>query len=96
MSKLVRDGLVEEIRRDEGRRVVDVAEVGEYEGLLSKKLVEEATEWAVDRDVRELADCLEVLHAIVGHMGIPWAEVERLRQLKREQRGGYEGRHVLR
>lgn len=63
--------------------------------LLLLKLQEETAEVAVaDTDsevLDELADVLEVVHAIADTLGSSFAEVERRRINKRDRRGGFDG-----
>jgi predicted house-cleaning noncanonical NTP pyrophosphatase (MazG superfamily) len=57
---------------------------------LEAKLSEELTEYLESHSIEEMADLLEVMHGILYHKGIPWDELERVRQEKRVQRGGFE------
>lgn len=65
----------------------------EYKAELIKKLDEEVKEFAEAGDLEELADVIEVIEAIKN---LPeYAEVEATRQKKREERGGFEKRIIL-
>lgn len=63
--------------------------------LLLLKIQEEAAEVAVagtdEEMLEELADVLEVVHAIAGKMGISVDDVERKRRAKRARLGGFDG-----
>ena len=53
---------------------------------LAKKLVEESVEFLISLNIEELADVQEVLHRICELLNI---DVERLRELKNEEKGGF-------
>ncbi|MCP2338087.1 nucleoside triphosphate pyrophosphohydrolase [Actinomadura rupiterrae] len=95
-EKLVRDRIPEIIRGS--GRVPDVrtASVDEYAALLRAKLREEVDEYLADGDPAELADVLEVLHALAGWHGMSPDELEDARAAKASERGGFGGRVVLR
>lgn len=95
MEKLVRDGVPELIRAEGGDPDVRVAGESEYVSLLRNKLYEEAGEYAAGGDVDELADVLEVLHALARTHGAGPADLEARRAAKQAERGGFEGRRVL-
>ncbi len=70
-----------------------IASAEEYKAELIKKLQEEAAEFAEAGDAAELADVLEVVEALKR---LPeYADVERIRLEKREERGGFEERIIL-
>lgn len=65
--------------------------------LLKDKLLEEVEEvcdaYAKEDKQQlkeELADVLEVVHAIMYHHGFPAEEIETIRTLKKEKKGGFE------
>lgn len=92
-EKLVRDGipaLLDEKGVAYEKRIADDAE---YKIELVKKLVEEATEFSEVTSVEELGDVLEVITAL---RKLPeYADVEEVRKAKRDERGGFEGRVIL-
>ncbi|PSL55531.1 putative house-cleaning noncanonical NTP pyrophosphatase (MazG superfamily) [Saccharothrix carnea] len=93
-GKLVRDLVPDLIRAEGGDPVVRRATPGEYRERLIAKLVEEAVEaaGAVGDDlVEELADVLEVVHAISAHHGVPFDRIEAARVRKAVERGGFAG-----
>lgn len=68
-------------------RRIESAEVTRRE--LRKKLVEECAEYLLDPSVGELADLLEMLHALAAHdLGVVWTEVTREMMEKAGERGG--------
>jgi len=94
-DKLVRDRIPELVREDGETPVTHAAGDEEYERRLADKLEEEIAEFREDRTLRELADVLEVVHAVREHRGVAAAELERLRAEKRAKRGGFDDRIVL-
>jgi predicted house-cleaning noncanonical NTP pyrophosphatase (MazG superfamily) len=87
--KIVRDGLVDRIPKEALRNE------GSTEAVLSMlqaKITEETGEFAASgwTDPKELADALEVLHALARHSGIEWEVVETARIEKRTTHGGFE------
>lgn len=58
---------------------------------LRKKLVEEAVEYLLDPSKAELADVVEVCHALsVVDLHCNWSDIESVRLLKKAERGGFE------
>ena len=62
---------------------------------LDEKLDEEVCDYQVTKDLAELADVLEVIHAIVETSGISFEEFEQIRLKKREKRGGFSKKILL-
>ena len=65
--------------------------------LLKNKLLEETEEMfqvyeieSPEKLKEEMADIMEVLHAIAYHKGFTLDEVEKIRTIKKEKRGGFE------
>jgi len=95
-NKLIRDRIPEIIaaasdRRYETRQLTDA----EYASALDQKLGEELQEYLSSGDVAELADLVEVVHAIVQHKGLALDTFEQLRQQKHQERGGFTQRLLL-
>ncbi|MFB6367901.1 nucleoside triphosphate pyrophosphohydrolase, partial [Paenibacillus elgii] len=70
----------------------------EYIKMLSIKLQEELDEFIEAGElekITELADLVEVVYAILEHKGISIEEFERIRQEKKEMRGGFGERLLL-
>ncbi|MPY65164.1 nucleoside triphosphate pyrophosphohydrolase [Deinococcus sp. SDU3-2] len=86
-GKLVRDG-IPRLFPTSTYRVLDAAEYGE---ALRAKLTEEVREYLSDGTMEELADVLEVLHALAAWHGLTPKELERLRAQQAAERGGFAG-----
>ncbi|MEU5991267.1 nucleoside triphosphate pyrophosphohydrolase [Spirillospora sp. NPDC047418] len=95
-EKLVRDRIPEVIRAAGGRPETRVADPAEHGARLRAKLVEEGGEYIASGDPEELADVLEVVHALAAAHGISPAELEHLRSAKAAERGAFSKRLVLR
>ena len=87
-GKLVRDG-IPRLFPTSTSRVLDAADCGE---ALRAKLTEEVGEYLADGTPEELADVLEVLHALAARHGLTPGDLERLRAQKAAERGGFAGR----
>ena len=58
---------------------------------LRQKLLEETQEFLDSPDdPAELADILEVMEAILDQMDLSWAQLQDIKQAKREARGGFQ------
>ncbi len=97
-GKLVRDRIPEIIRATGGNPSTEVLSPDAYTSSLDEKLREEVQEF-LDADVthrlEELADVLEVMHALAQNHGFGWEAVEEFRREKAERRGGFGGRLFL-
>ena len=94
-NKLVRD-FIPDIIENSGRFCdVCILEDEAYTNCLNEKLQEEVSEYLADKTIEELADILEVLHAIAQSQGYAFSEVENLRREKKLSRGGFEKRIFL-
>lgn len=97
-NKLIRDKIPEIMEKDgktfEMRTLSDI----EYREMLDKKLHEELKEYeeANDSDhIAELADIVEVIHAIVESKGISIEQFEQVRIAKKTDRGGFSDKLFL-
>lgn len=88
IGKLVRDRIPERFPASR-YRVLDDAEFG---AALRAKLTEEVGEYLADGTPEELADVLEVLHALAALHGLTPGELEEMRVRKAAERGGFAGR----
>lgn len=88
MPKLVRDRIPDLFPANTYR----VLDQGEYESALRNKLTEEVQEYLTNRTPEELADVLEVLHALAALHGMTSDGLETLRARKAAERGGFAGR----
>ncbi len=92
-EKLVRDGIPAILDKKGIPYEKRIASDAEYRTELIKKLVEEAAEFAEQGDPEELADVLEVIEAL---RKLPeYVDAETLRLVKREERGGFDERIIL-
>ncbi len=89
-NKLVRDGIPEIIAASGKKcRVSQVSGARLIKGL-QEKLFEEMEEFVQsDCDLEELADILEVVEALACQLGSDLSEIMRLKEAKRERRGGF-------
>ncbi|WP_233618050.1 nucleoside triphosphate pyrophosphohydrolase [Actinomadura sp. WAC 06369] len=95
-EKLVRDRIPEIITGSGRTPQTRIAGQDEYTSLLRAKLSEEVTEYTADADPDELADILEVVHALAAVHGLSPGDLERRRAAKAAERGGFTRRVVLR
>ncbi len=94
--KLVRDRIPEIIRAAGGQCETEVLAESAYLELLEQKLQEELTEYLESREPEELADLLEVMQAVAAARGISWETVLSVQADKRQARGGFQKRILLR
>jgi predicted house-cleaning noncanonical NTP pyrophosphatase (MazG superfamily) len=98
MRKLVRDRMAEIIRANGDEAVVYRADLDEYRQRLRDKLTEEVEEFLGAADgadaLEELADVVEVVHALVRDLGYAVEDLERVRSAKAEARGAFAERVV--
>ena len=94
-NKLVRDKIPDIIENNNGKPICRILNENEYKKELDKKLLEEVKEYLKDDNVEEIADILEVLHAILEYKNISVEEIEKIRLSKKEKRGGFEKRIFL-
>ncbi len=94
--KLVRDRIPEIIEKSGKGCVFSVLDHDEYVAMLDEKLNEELREYQESKSLEELADLLEVMMAVAKARGSSFEEVEAIRRAKSAERGGFEGRILLR
>lgn len=94
-DKLVRDKIPQLIREDGEHPVTTNVEGEELERRLRDKLVEEANEYHESGAPEELADVLEVIHAICDRTDVTFGRLEELREAKQDERGGFQDGVVL-
>ncbi|MCP3776706.1 nucleoside triphosphate pyrophosphohydrolase [Paenibacillus sp. MZ04-78.2] len=97
-NKLVRDKIPQIIESSGKQAEIRVLDDAEYIKMLSIKLHEELDEFIEAGElekITELADLVEVVYAILEHKGISIEEFERIRQEKKEKRGGFGERILL-
>ena len=93
--KIVRDRIPEIIMNSGKTPIFEAVSVEDAIIGLEEKLSEELTEYLEDHSLEEMADLLEVMHGILFLKGIDWSEVEKVRIQKRDERGGFEDRLLL-
>lgn len=94
-DKLVRDRIPEIIESCGNKCEVEVVSDDVALEYLYKKLNEEVGELLEDKNLDEIADCLEVLFAIGGKYGYSEDEVLGRRNEKKLERGGFEDNLIL-
>jgi len=94
-NKLVRDKIPEIIRGRGDTPVVEILDDERYFGALNEKLTEEVAEYLENHSIEELADILEVIHAIAKCKGLAMDDIEQIRRDKHSERGGFGGRVSL-
>lgn len=95
MEKLVRD-FIPEIIEQSGRTPIHYRATDEqYRKFLREKLKEEVQEFLDAESVEELADVLEVIEAIHEAYNFTKESVLSVKKDKRNARGGFGGRVVL-
>ncbi|GAA0466297.1 nucleoside triphosphate pyrophosphohydrolase [Alkalibacillus silvisoli] len=92
-NKLVRDKIPEIIAASGKNFTTETLTQEDYIKELQKKLSEEADEYFeashVDQALGELADILELIHALAQVHGSTFDQIENIRQEKVENRGGF-------
>lgn len=94
-NKLVRDKIIEIIKRKGEKAVFHIADEEEYWEKLKEKLREEAEEFTKDSSMSEVADILEVIDAICEYKNFDKIELEKMKNKKAEERGKFEKRIIL-
>ena len=96
-GKLVRDRIPQINREDGAEPVTYTAGRQEYRDRLRDKLGEEVAEFLEADDAKapeELADVLEVVHALATDLGVDPRQLEKIREVKASERGGFADRIV--
>lgn len=98
-NKLVRDRIPEVIKNTGKRFSSRILTNEEYIQELKNKSFEELKEYISTKNdndaIEELADLLEIIHALSIHHGASIEKVEEVRKMKAEKRGGYKERIFL-
>lgn len=94
-DKLVRDRIPEIIEASGNKCEIEVVSDEVALEYLYKKLNEEVGELLEDKNLNEIADCLEVLFAIGAKYGYSEDEVLGRRNEKKLERGGFENNLIL-
>lgn len=98
-NKLVRDRIPEIIKNTGQKPITKYLEQNEYIEELKKKFLEEFEEYrsaqSDEEALEELADVLEILHALADIHGASIEKVEHIRKEKAEKRGGFQKKIYL-
>lgn len=97
-NKLLRDKIPLIIESTGKTYETEVLGQKEYEEKLNEKLKEELDEFysaTPGEVIGEIADIIEVLYAFAETKGITVEEIENVRLRKKEDRGGFKGRILL-
>ena len=98
-NKLVRDRIPEVITRNGKKCSTRILDYGEYIDELKKKSFEELEEYVKaqtdEEAIEELADVLEILHALAKVHGSTMRDVDKIRKSKAEKRGGFRDKVFL-
>ncbi|SCE32743.1 Predicted house-cleaning noncanonical NTP pyrophosphatase, all-alpha NTP-PPase (MazG) superfamily [Streptomyces sp. DvalAA-14] len=97
VGKLVRDRIPQIIREDGAEPVTYTAGPEEYRDRLRDKLGEEVAEFLTTDEEsapEELADVLEVVRALAADLGVDTDQLEKIREAKATERGGFADRIV--
>ncbi|MCA1318385.1 nucleoside triphosphate pyrophosphohydrolase [Bacillus tianshenii] len=92
-NKLVRDKIPQIIEATGKKYTTEILNDQDYIKYLKEKSYEELDEYCAaqtnEEAVEELADLLEIIHALASNHGSSIEEVEKVRQEKAEKRGGF-------
>ena len=95
-NKLVRDNIPQIIKDSWRITITHIASNSEYWNRLKEKLQEEVNEFLENTDNNEeLADILEVIHAILNFKWIKFEELEKIRLEKQKKNGGFKNKIIL-
>ncbi|HIH14225.1 MAG TPA: nucleoside triphosphate pyrophosphohydrolase [Nanoarchaeota archaeon] len=95
MKKLVRDKIPEIITNSGKTPITHIASEQEYWQSLKEKLSEEVEEFLQAENKEEMADILEVLHAICEFKKFDLKEIETIQKKKADERGGFGNKIIL-
>ncbi len=94
-NKLVRDKVIGYLKGIGKNPVYHKADEKEYFEKLKEKLQEEVKEYLKNPTKEELADILEVIHAICNYKKISKKELENVRKVKAKIKGKFLERMIL-
>ncbi|WP_010199933.1 nucleoside triphosphate pyrophosphohydrolase [Bacillus sp. m3-13] len=98
-NKLVRDKIPQIIEATGKKYTIERLNDDDYIKCLKQKSYEELDEYCAAKSneeaVEELADLLEVIHALANYHGFSMEEVEEVRKEKADKRGGFQEKVFL-
>jgi len=94
-NKLVRDKIPQIIQQSGKQAIIEEVSGEEYLELLNAKLGEELQEYIDSESVKELADLVEVVYAILEYKDVSLREFEVIRNRKVEERGAFKKKLLL-
>jgi predicted house-cleaning noncanonical NTP pyrophosphatase (MazG superfamily) len=98
-NKLVRDKIPDLIKKNGESCKVEILEQEAFIVALKKKLQEEVDEYLTSQHeeeaIEELADILEIIHSLAQTHHQTMNEVEKVRQIKYKERGGFNKKYYL-
>jgi len=99
-NKLIRDRIPEIIEKDGAKAKIRILNDKEYHEELLKKIVEEAkevleTKGKREKLTKELGDVLEILDYLIKVFNLDREEIEKVRQERKESRGGFDKKLFL-
>ncbi|TYS58539.1 nucleoside triphosphate pyrophosphohydrolase [Sutcliffiella horikoshii] len=98
-NKLVRDKIPQIIEATGKKFTTEILNDDDYIKHIKQKCYEELDEYcsaqSKEEAVEELADLLEVIHALANYHGFSMEEVEKVRKEKEENRGGFQEKIFL-
>ncbi|TBL77655.1 nucleoside triphosphate pyrophosphohydrolase [Paenibacillus thalictri] len=97
-NKLIRDKIPEILDAKGINYSIRELSQSEYKAKLNGKLHEELQEYVTaspEERLAELADMVEVIHAIIVNSGATIEQFERIRKQKLEERGGFQQKLLL-
>lgn len=101
-NKLIRDNIPEHLDNKGVEYTSHIADEKECWEKLQDKLQEEVAETISEMKLEnnktiteELADVLEVIHAIANYKNIKLEDIEHIRKLKKEEKWGFDQRIIL-
>ncbi|MBD3339680.1 MAG: phosphoribosyl-ATP pyrophosphohydrolase [Candidatus Lokiarchaeota archaeon] len=94
-NKLVRDNIPQIIKESGRNCTIKKLNDNEYFEYLNEKLKEEIDEYICDNDVEELVDIVEIIMSILKTKNISLTEFEKMKNIKKQKRGGFEKKILL-
>jgi len=95
LNKLVRDNILADMQQTGQNPTAKKLSKAEFKAALAAKLREEASEFKIDdhkEAIKELADVMEVIDAIIEELGINPEELRSAQAERRQKRGGFKQR----